>query len=140
MRNSILAVLPNRSFKRVGSCKPGTCTKKAALPLTLDHRLHSPELVDAPLNDLNRLFDSLADPFGDGRLRDGEPDQSIAGVADFKAALAAGAERPADRLRRLAQLCQRGRHVGVLADAHFRGVVAHGQAGIADLGVPQRTA
>ena len=32
MRNSILAVLPSSSFSRVGSCRPGTCTRMRSVP------------------------------------------------------------------------------------------------------------
>ena len=49
-----------------------------------------------------------------GGLRHRQADQAAAGIADFEAALAAGAEQSAERLRQLAQLGQRGRQVGVL--------------------------
>ena len=35
----------------------------------LDRRLDQAELVDAPLDDLDRLIDRLANPFGDSRHR-----------------------------------------------------------------------
>ena len=82
--------------------------------LALDHRLDGAELVDAALDDLDRLFDGLADALGDGRLRHPEADQAAAGIADFEAALPAGAQQPAERLRQLAQLGQRGLQIGIL--------------------------
>src|SRR6266446_7145837 len=106
----------------------------------LDYRFNGAELVDAPLDDLNRLFDGLPYPFSDRGLRNGDPDQPAAGVTDLNAALAAGAEQASERLRQLAQLCQRIRRIGVPADAHFHGVIAHGKPGIADLGIPQGAA
>jgi len=55
--------------------------------LPLDYRFNGAELVDAALDDLNRLFDGLAYAFGDRGLRNGDPDQAAAGVTDLKAAL-----------------------------------------------------
>ena len=52
--------------------------------LALDHRFDGAELVDAAFDDLDRLFDGLADALGDGGLRHAEPDQPAAGIADFE--------------------------------------------------------
>ena len=46
----------------------------------------------------------LPDAVGDRGLRHGQPDQPAAGVGDFKAALAAGAQQAAERLRQFTQL------------------------------------
>ena len=59
--------------------------------------------------------------------------------ADFEAALPAGAEQAAERLRQFAQLGQRRLQIGVL-DADLDRVGARGKAGIADLGVAQHAA
>ena len=56
----------------------------------------------------------LPDALGDGGLRHREADQAAAGIGDFEAALAAGAEQAAERLRQLAQLGERGLQVGLL--------------------------
>jgi hypothetical protein len=47
---------------------------------------------------------------------------------------------PAQRLRQLAQLGQRGLQIGILGDAHLDAIAAHRQAGIADLGLAQHAA
>ena len=46
-----------------------------SVALALDQRLDGAELVDAALDDLDRLLDRLPDPLDDRRLGDGEPDQ-----------------------------------------------------------------
>ena len=53
----------------------------AVAALALDDRLGGAELVDAPLDDLDRLLDRLADALGDRRLRDGELDHPVPGAA-----------------------------------------------------------
>ncbi len=135
-----MAVLPRSSLQlgRVLQARHLHQDTVGALPL--DHRLDRAELVDAALDDLDRLFDGLADALGNGRLRHRQADQPAAGIADLKAALAAGAEQTAERLRQLAQLCQGRRQLGISGDAHFDGVIARIEAGIADLGVAQRAA
>ena len=60
--------------------------------------------IDAALNDLDRLFNSLPDSFGNRRLRNGKPDHARAGIANFERALTAGAKQTAERLRQVAQL------------------------------------
>ena len=107
--------------------------------LPLDQRLHSAEFVDATLDDLDRLFDGLADAVGDGGLRNSQPDQPAAGVADFERALAAGADQSAQRLRQLAQLAERVLQVGIL-DADLNAVGPRRKPGVSDLGVAQRAA
>ncbi len=108
--------------------------------LALDQRLHGAEFVDATLDNLNRLFDRLPHARGDRCLRNGEPDQSSTGVADLEAALAAGADQTAERLRQFAQFGQRGRRIGVPGDPYFDIVGARGKPGIGDLGIAQRPA
>ena len=109
MRKSILAVLPRMSISRVRILQARHLHQDAIDALPLDQRLDGTEFVDAALDDLDRLFDRLPDAIGDRGLRHGQSDQPAAGIADFEAALAAGAEQAAERLRQLAQLGQRGR-------------------------------
>ncbi len=135
-----MAVLPSSSFSRGRILQARHLHQNAVQPLALDQRLDGAEFVDAALDDLDRLFDRLPDAVGNRRLRHGEPDQPAAGVGDFEAALAAGAEQTAERLRQLAQLGQRGRQLGVLGDPHLDVVGAHRQPGIGDLGVAQDAA
>ena len=70
------------ALSRVGSCRPGTCTRMRSAALARDQRLDRAELVDAPLDDLDRLVDRLAHPLHDRRFGHGEPDQ-IAVIADI---------------------------------------------------------
>jgi hypothetical protein len=48
--------LLSNSFKRDGSCRPGTCTRHGRA-LALDRRLDGAEFVDAFLDNLDRLLD-----------------------------------------------------------------------------------
>ena len=59
--------------------------------LALDRRLDGAELVDAALDDLDRLFDRLADALDDGGLGRGEADHAVAGIDHVDRALAGGA-------------------------------------------------
>ena len=86
------------------------------------------------------MLDGLPDALGDRGLRNGQPDQPAAGIADFKAALAAGAEQAAERLRQLAQLGQRVLQIGVLVTRTSTLSPRGGKAGIADPGFAQRAA
>ena len=108
--------------------------------LALDQRLDGAEFVDAALDDLDRLLDRLAHALEQRRIGDGQPDQMLPSEVDIEASLAIAAEDAAERHRQLAQLGQRLLAVGVVADAHFDAVAAHGQAGIADAGVAQNAA
>ena len=67
--------------------------------LPLDQGLDRAELVDAALDDLDRLFVRLPDAFGDRGLRHRKADQAAAGIRNLEAALPAGAEQSAERLR-----------------------------------------
>ncbi len=113
--------------------------ENAVEALTLDQRFDSAEFVDAPLDDLDRLLDRLADAVVDRRERHGQADQPVAGVLDLHGALAAGAEDAAERLRQFAQLGQ-GLVEVLRLDAHLDGAVAGGKPGVADLGIAQRAA
>ena len=140
MRKSSLAVLPSSSFSRVGSCRPGTCTRMRSMPW----RWISGSTVPSSLTRRSTIWidcsTDLPDALGDRGLRHGQADQPAAGVGDFEAALAAGAEQAAERLRQLAQLGQRGRQIGVLGDADLDVVGADREPGVADLGVAQHAA
>ena len=140
MRKSILAVLPSNIDQAGRILQARHLHQNAVDALALDQRLDGAEFVDAALDDLDRLLDRLADAIGDRRLRDRQPDQAAAGVGDFEAALAAGAEQAAERLRQVAQLGQRGRQIGILGDANLDVVAADSEAGIGDLGVAQHAA
>jgi len=86
------------------------------------------------------LFDGLPYPFSDRGLRNGDPDQPLPASLTSTLRWPLEPEQASERLRQLAQLCQRIRRIGVPADAHFHGVIAHGKPGIADLGIPQGAA
>ena len=139
MRKSILAVLPSSSFSRVGSCRPGTCTRMRSVPW----RWISGSTVPSSLTRRSTIWidcsTDLPDAIGDRRLRNRQPDQPAAGIADLEAALAAGAEQAAERLRQFAQLGQRSLQIGIL-DANLDGVGPRRKPGIADLGLAQRAA
>ena len=108
--------------------------------LALDRRLDQAELVDAPLDDLDRLIHHLADPLDDGRLHDGELNEPATGVDDIERALAGRTEEAAKRLRQFAELGQRLVQV-VFAHAHFDGVAANDRrAHQADARVARRLA
>ncbi len=118
----------------------GHLHENAVDALTLDQRLDGTEFVDPLLDDLDRLLDRLADAFGDGRLRHRQPDQAAASILHLEAALAAGTQQTAERLRQLAQLGERGRRVG-LRHAHLDHVAADvDAAGEANARVAQRPA
>src|SRR4030088_792873 len=102
MRNSILAVLPSSSLRRLGARQPRPRHQDAIAALPLDHRLDGAELVDTALDDLNRLLDGLAYAFGDGGLRHRQAGQAAAGITYLQASLTAGAEQTSQRLRQLA--------------------------------------
>ena len=75
--------------------------------LALDRRLDRAELVDAPLDDLDRLLDRLADALDDRRRGRRQPEEATADVGDLDGALAGSAEHAAERLRQIAQLAER---------------------------------
>ena len=97
-------------------------------PFTLDGRLDQADLVDAALDDLDRLIDGLANPLGDGGIGRRQRNQAAI-VGDIDIALAGGAGETRYRLRQFAQLAQRIVDVGVARDVHFDGVAANGTAG-----------
>src|SRR5262249_61299884 len=67
--------------------------QNAVSALALDQRFNRAELVDAPLNDLNRLLDRLANPLEDSRVRHGET-RRTAGLGRYvEATLASHAPR-----------------------------------------------
>ena len=66
--------------------------------LALDRRLDGAKLVDAALDDLDRLLDRLADALDQRRLGGRKPDQAAAGIDDVDGALSGGAEQPSERL------------------------------------------
>src|SRR5207248_10618137 len=98
--------------------------------LALDRGLHRAQLIDSPLDDLNRLIDRLTDAFVERWLADGETDQPAPEISDLHAALARAAENPAERLREFAQFCHRLLPVGAFAQAHFDGVAARYETGV----------
>jgi hypothetical protein len=65
----------------------------------LDRGLDSAELVDAALDDLDRLLDRLTDALDDRRLGRGQPDHAVADIDNVQRALSGGAEESAERLR-----------------------------------------
>ena len=121
-----MAVLPTNFVQPGRVLQARDLHQDAILPLTLDQRLDSAEFVDAAFDDLDRLFDGLPDAIGDRGLRNGQSDDAAAGIADLKAALAAGAEQAAHRLRQLAQLGQRGLQFGIPGNANLDAVALRG--------------
>ena len=75
-----MAVLPSSSFSRVRILQARHLHQDAVDALPLDHRLDGAELVDAALDDLDRLLDRLADALDDRGLGQRQPDQPAAGI------------------------------------------------------------
>ena len=93
MRKSSFAVLPRISLSREGSCRAGHLNENAVGALALDRRLDQAELVDAALDDLNRLIDGLTDALDQRSVRGGERDEAAV-FSDIDAALSRRAEDP----------------------------------------------
>ncbi len=102
----------------------------------LDGRLDQSELVDAPLDDLNRLIYGLADALVDRRVRRRERDQAAV-LGDIDAALARGSQYAGQRLRQFAQFGDGVIHVALAGDADFDAVAVDGAAGKGDAILPQ---
>src|SRR2546423_11298409 len=119
--------------------KAGDLHQDAIVALALDHRFDRAELVDAALDDLDRLLDGLAHALDNGRLRESQADQSATSIGDVEVALVARAEQAANRLRQITQLGQRGLEIGVL-DTYLDRIATCHETGIADLGLAQRAA
>jgi hypothetical protein len=95
---------------------------------TLDGRLDQSELVDAALDNLDRLIDGLAHAFRQRCVRRRQCDQ--AGIlSDIDAALPRSAEYPRQRLRQLAQLGHCVIDIGVAGNAHFDAVAVDRASG-----------
>ena len=126
MRNSILAVLPRMRFSSVGSCKPGTCTRMRSVPWrwisgsTVPSSLMRRSTIWIDCSIVCRMRSVMA---ACGTVRRISPPPAS---DDFEAALPAGAEQTAERLRQLAQLGKRRLQVGIL-DADLDRVVARRQ-------------
>ena len=102
----------------------------------MDGRLDQTELIDAALDDLDRLIDGLADALGDRRVRRGERDQTAL-LRYVDAALSRRAEYSGQRLRQLAQLAERGLDVAVARDVHLDAVAVNGASGEGNAGLAQ---
>src|SRR5262249_7882639 len=108
--------------------------------LALDQRLDGAKLIDAPLNDLDRLVDGLADAFEDRGIRERERDEPATDIDDVERALAGGAHDAADRLRKFAQLGEAVLQV-LFADTDLDRVATHDRcAGEPDARVAQHAA
>ena len=94
----------------------------------LDGRLDQAELVDAPLDDLDRLIDRLADALGERRVARRERNEIAAG-RHIDSTLSRRAEDAGQRRRQFAQLGQRVVHIGVARDMHLHAVADDGAAG-----------
>ncbi len=114
----------------------GHLDEDAVDALALDQRLDGADLVDAPLDDLDRLLDRLPHALDDAGIGELELNQT-AGFGDVDVALAGGAEQAAQRLRQFAELGERLLRVLTLADAQLDAVTARRQSGIADTRFPQ---
>ena len=110
----------------------------AIIALPLDQRLDGAELVDALLDDLDRLLDGLAEAIVHRGLRDGQSDQAVAGVGHIEIALRGAAEQPAERLRQVAKFRQRIGQIGIVSDANLDRIALHGKVVIQDPGGSQR--
>ena len=94
----------------------------------LDGRLDQAELVDAPLDDLDRLIDGLADALGERGV--GRRERDDAGVRrHVDTALSRRAEDAGQRRRQFAQLGERVVDVGIARDVHLHAVADDGAAG-----------
>src|SRR5262249_17984926 len=109
------------------------------LPLPLDGGLDQAELVDALLDDRNRLLDGLADALVRRRLRRCQPHETAAGLDHVERALARDADQViGDRLRQLAQLAKSVLIVGSFAQPDLDAVSAHDRrVGPGDAGLAQ---
>ena len=99
MRKSSLAVLPSSCFEPGRILQARHLHQDAVGAFALDQRLDRAELVDAPLDDLDRLVDRLAHALDDRRLGQRQTDQVAGFVGDVEVALPGGAEKAAERLR-----------------------------------------
>ena len=104
MRNASLAVLPSSSFRRDGSCRPGTCTRMRSTPWrwidgsTVPSSLTRRSTIWIDCSTAWRMRSTIAGSVGVSRIR---PPPASTTSTD---ALAGGAEQAAERLRQLAQL------------------------------------
>ena len=141
MRKSSLAVLPSISFRRVGSCRPGTCTRMRSTPWrwisgsTVPSSLTRRSMIWIDCSTACRTRSVIA---GCGH---GQADQAATGVGDVDAALAGRAEqcRRAAATVRAAWSARSATSVS-LAMRTSTLVAAHGEAGVADRGVAQHAA
>ncbi len=107
--------------------------QNAVVALALDRRLGGAELVDAAVDDLDRLLDDAADALRQAGVGIDEAHQPV--VVDGKVELvdrAAGeqavVERVAQRLEALARLVE----LGEVADAQLHRLALDAEAGVAD--------
>ena len=84
----------------------GHLHQNAVGAFALDRRLDQAELVDAALDDLDRLIDGLANALDDRRVRWRKRDEAAI-LADIDASLARRAEYARQGLRQFAQLADR---------------------------------
>ncbi len=87
MRKSSFAVVPSNLLQPGRILQARHLHQNAVDALPLDQRLDGAELVDAALDDLDRLLHRLADALEDGRLGRRQPYKSTV-LGDFEAALA----------------------------------------------------
>jgi hypothetical protein len=112
---------------------------RAVGAFALDQRLDGAELVDAALDDLDRLVDRLAYAIDDRRLAERQAVE-VAVIGDVDIALAGRAHDAAERLRQGGELFARLARIAAFTDAHLDAVAAHDEAGIADARVAQHAA
>ena len=102
--------------------------QNAVRAFALDRGLDQAELIDAALDDLDRLIDGLANALDKRRVRRRERDEPAAlGYVD--AALPRGAEYAGQGLRQFAQLANRVVDVALASDACLHAVAADGAPG-----------
>ena len=140
MRKSILAVLPSSSFSRVGSCRPGTCTRMRSSPW----RWISGSTVPSSLTRRSTIW---IDCSTDWRMRSViAAGGTVSRISPPPASLTSRLRWPLEPSRPPSG-CDSSRslvsavwQIGFLGDAHFDVVAAHREPGIGDLGFAQHAA
>jgi hypothetical protein len=113
-----LGGLAQKLLEALRVLQAGHLHQDAVDALALDQRLDRTELVDAALDDLDRLLDRLAHALDDRRLGQRERYEPAANIDDVDRALAGGAQDSAERLRELPQFGQPLLQIG-FTDAHL---------------------
>ena len=125
--------LADERLQALRIAEAGRLDQDAVVALALDARLGRAELVDAAVDDLDRLVDDAAHALGQAGGRIGEADEAVVGdrqveLVDGAAAEEAGVQRVAQRLQALARIVE----LVEVADAELHRLALDAEAGIAD--------